>query len=72
MFDECYLFNLSSQQEDSRKAWFEYLETKFKEKTPEIEEIPWDFYRESALGLGGLEMALSLFYNSIFNVPLID
>ncbi len=49
-----------SVQEDSPKAWFEYLEAKFKEKIPEIEEIPWDFYRESALGLSGLEMALTL------------
>ncbi len=49
-----------SAQEDSPKAWFEYLEAKFKEKIPEIEEIPLDFYRESALGLDGLKMALAL------------
>ena len=54
------LWEPESVQEDSPKAWFEYLEAKFKEKIPEIEEIPLDFYRESALGLSGLKMALTL------------
>ena len=47
-------------QEDSPKVWFKYLETLFKKKTPEIEEIPLDFYRESELGWSGLKMALTL------------
>ena len=42
------------------EAQLDYLETQFKEKSPEIEEIPFDFYRENELGLNGLEMALTL------------
>ena len=49
-----------STQEDIQKAWPQYLEAKFKEKTPEIEEIPLDFYRENELGLSGLQVALTL------------
>ncbi|MDJ0900240.1 MAG: hypothetical protein QNJ55_15660 [Xenococcus sp. MO_188.B8] len=47
-------------QEEIKQARFEYLETQFKEKTPEIEEIPLDFYRDNELGWSGLQMALTL------------
>jgi len=47
-------------QESGSKPWIQYLEAKLKEKTPEIEEIPLDFYRETGLGWNGLEMALTL------------
>ena len=47
-------------EEGSPEPWLEYLEAKFKEKIPEIEEIPLGFYRDNELGLSGLEMALTL------------
>ena len=49
-----------SESQSAQEAQLKYLEAKFKEKTPEIEEIPLDFYRETGLGWNGLEMALSL------------
>lgn len=47
-------------QEGSVKAGFEYLEAKLKEKIPEIEEIPLDFYREKSPSWSGLQLALTL------------
>ena len=49
-----------SESQSAQEAQLKYLEAKFKEKTPEIEEIPLDFYRETGLGWNGLEMALTL------------
>ncbi|MDJ0595477.1 MAG: hypothetical protein QNJ72_36745 [Pleurocapsa sp. MO_226.B13] len=51
---------MQSNEEESLKAGLEYLEAKFKEKMPEIEEIPLDFYREGTLDLSRLQLALTL------------
>lgn len=47
-------------QEGITEPWIQYLEAKLKDKTPEIEEISLDFYREEGLGLEWLEMGLTL------------
>ncbi len=47
-------------EEDSQSAELEELEAQLKEKIPEIEEIPLDFYRDSSLSWSRLQLALTL------------
>jgi hypothetical protein len=50
------------EEEGFQKARLQELEDKLKEKIPEIEEIPLDFYRhrEKSLGWSDLQLALAL------------
>ena len=45
--------------DQSSPPWLQYLENKFKEQLPEIEEIPLDVYRDKKLDSTRLQMALA-------------